>query len=403
MAVSSLGLSIGRRWHSLWTDPTEAALHAQGPGIVARVNAEQIVITKDGQAPRAGQGAQQGVYHYCLADFALSSSPNRLPEPVVKLGQLVKAGDLLATRWQCHKPHRARMQPIGWPRGTEHPLLDQNGIPAQCAETLSLRQWMAISGAAVAPGRGHETRLGTALLFGLANLRTGYWWDSSVTDTSRAGFPRLTFLRRLLYLLPRVFLTEALLISEWIARYPGPWERYWYLTDGGFFENLGAYELIRRRVPRIIVSDAGEDAAFEFGALANLVRKARIDFCAEFTPFTQNEINLHVPPPVRDLIGSLDQLKPANSNPTRQQGALFWVNYTSQPGTRSVLLYLKAKLTGNESADVANYHATHPEFPNESTADQFFDEEQWESYRQLGEQLASGSFANPNWFWTIPV
>jgi choline dehydrogenase-like flavoprotein len=410
MAVSSLGLSIGRRWHSLWTDPTEAALHAQGPGIVARVNAEQIVITKDGQAPRAGQGAQQGVYRYCLADFALSSSPNRLPKPVVKLGQLVKAGDLLATRWRCHKPHRACMQPVGWPLGTEHPLVDQNNNPAQCAETLSLRQWMAISGAAVAPGRGHETRLGTALLFGLANLRTGYWWDSSVTDTSRAGFPRLTFLRRLLYLLPKVFLTEALLISEWIARYPGPWERYWYLTDGGFFENLGAYELIRRRIPRIIVSDAGEDPAYQFGGMANLARKIRIDFCAELTAFTQDEINLHVPPPVRDLIGSLDQLKPipgrsndGGSTPTPQQAALFWVDYATQSGTRSVLLYLKAKLTGNESPDIANYHATHPEFPNESTADQFFDEEQWESYRQLGEQLASGPFAHPDWFWNIPV
>jgi hypothetical protein len=269
---------------------------------------------------------------------------------------------------------------------------------------------MAISGAAIAPGRGHETRLGTALLFGLANLRTGYWWDSSVSETSRAGFPTLTFLRRLLYLLPRVFLTQALLISEWIARYPGPWERYWYLTDGGFFENLGAYELIRRRVPRIIVSDAGEDSTFEFDALANLVRKARIDFCAEFTPFTQEEINLHVPLPVRDLIGSIDQLKPTpgrchdgGGTPTPQLGALFWVNYTSQPGTRSVLLYLKAKLTGKESADVANYHATHPEFPNESTADQFFNEDQWESYRQLGEQLASGSFADPDWFWNIRV
>jgi choline dehydrogenase-like flavoprotein len=406
MAVSSLGLSIGRRWHSLWTPPTEPALRADGPGIVAQVNAEQIIITRDGKAPRDGQGPQQGVYRYRLADYGLPSSPNRLPEPFVELGQLVKAGDILATRWQCHKPHRARMQPVGWPRGTEHPLLDQNGSPAQCAETLSLRQWMAISGAAIAPGRGHETRFGTALLFGLANLRTGYWWDSSVTDTSRAGFPRFTFLRRLLYLLPRVFRTQALLISEWIARYPGPWERYWYLTDGGFFENLGAYELIRRRVPRIIVSDAGEDQAFEFASLANLVRKARIDFCAEITPFKQDEIPLSV----RDLIGSIEQLKPipgpggdGGITPTPQQGALFWVDYKNHPGTRSVLLYLKAKLTGNESADVANYHATHPEFPNESTVDQFFNEDQWESYRKLGEQLALGSLADPDWFWKIPV
>lgn len=400
MAVSSLGLSIGRRWHSLWTNPTEPVLRAEGPGIVARVSGEQIVITRDGDAPRPGQGPEQGVYRYCLADYALSSSPNRLPEARVKRGDSVRKGDLLATRWHCHKAHRARMQPIGWPHGTEHPLVDENYSPAQCAETLSLRQWMAISGAAIAPGRGQGTRLGTALLFGLTNLRTGYWWDSSVSKTSRAGFPRLTFPRRLLYLVPRIFLTQALLISEWIARYPGPWEQYWYLSDGGFFENLGAYELIRRRVPRIIVSDAAEDASWEFEALANLVRKVRIDFCAEVTPFTQEDIESHVPASLHALIGSIDQMKPdATGTPSVRQGALFWVNYGNYPGTRSVLLYLKAKLTGKESPDIVNYHATHPEFPNESTTDQFFNEDQWESYRRLGQQLAEELFAGPAWFW----
>lgn len=404
MAVSSLGLSIGRKWHSLWTPPTEPALRAEGAGIVASVNAEQIVITRDGQAPPAGQRPPHGVYRYKLINYALPSSPNRLPEPIVRPGQSVRPRQLLATRWSCHKAHRARMQPIGWPPGTEHPLLDENGRPAQCAETLSLRQWMSISGAAVAPGRGQDTRLGTALLFGLANLRTGYWWDSTISETSRAGFPRLTFLRRLLYLLPRTFLTQVLLICEWIARYPGPWERYWYLTDGGFFENLGAYELIRRRVPRIIVSDAGEDAKYEFGDMANLVRKARIDFCAEITPFAPHEI----PGEVRQFIGSLEDLKPklgpdGTDVPSPYHGALFWVTYASEPARRSVLLYLKAKLTGTESADIDYYHATHPEFPHEATADQFFNEEQWESYRKLGDQLASGLLTNPEWFWNIQL
>jgi choline dehydrogenase-like flavoprotein len=404
MAVSSLGLSIGKRWHSLWTPPTEPALKAEGAGIVASVNAEQIIITRDGQPPQANQGPAQGVCRYKLVDYALPSSPNRLPEPIVKQKQHVRAGDLLATRWLCHKAHRARMEPVGWPPGTEHPLLDENGRPAQCAETLSLRQWMSISGAAIAPGRGQETRLGTALLFGLANLRTGYWWDSTISETSRAGFPRLTFLRRLLYLLPRTFLTQALLICEWIARYPGPWERYWYLTDGGFFENLGAYELIRRRVPRIIVSDAGEDATYEFGDMANLVRKARIDFCAEITPFAPEEI----PAGARQFIGSLEDLKPkfgpdGSSVPTSYRGALFWVTYATEPERKSVLLYLKAKLTGTESADIDYYHATHAEFPHEATADQFFNEEQWESYRKLGDQLASGLFIDPDWFWNIQV
>ena len=79
---------------------------------------------------------------------------------------------------------------------------------------LSLRQWIAISGAAVGPGRGQSTRLGTALLYGLANLRTGYWWDSGITAAARSGLPRLSFLRRLLSLIPQLFPTQTLLISR---------------------------------------------------------------------------------------------------------------------------------------------------------------------------------------------
>ena len=41
------------------------------------------------------------------------------------------------------------------------------------------------------------------------------------------------------------------------------------LTDGVHFENLGLYELVRRQVGTIIVSDAGVDKNFKFGDLAN--------------------------------------------------------------------------------------------------------------------------------------
>ena len=79
-------------------------------------------------------------------------------------------------------------------------------------------------------------------------------------EVGRDGYPALTVLRRGFYLVHFLFQTHALLLSEWIARFPGPWDRYWYLSDGGHFEVLGAYELIRRRVPRIIVCDGSEAA-----------------------------------------------------------------------------------------------------------------------------------------------
>jgi hypothetical protein len=41
---------------------------------------------------------------------------------------------------------------------------------------------------------------------------------------------------------------------------------------------------------------------------------------------------------------------------------------------------------------VLNYAALHPDFPNETTLDQLFDEPQWESYRKLGEHAGGNLF-----------
>jgi hypothetical protein len=61
----------------------------------------------------------------------------------------------------------------------------------------------------------------------------------------------------------------------------------------------------------------------------------------------------------------------------------------------SRLLYIKPSLTGHEPEDVLDYHRRHPDFPQETTADQFFDEAQWESYRRLGQHVADEIFGAP--------
>ena len=48
--------------------------------------------------------------------------------------------------------------------------------------------------------------------------------------------------------------------------------------------------------------------------------------------------------------------------------------------------------TGREPVDLLEYHTSHPNFPHETTVDQFFDEAQWESYRRLGEYIAEVLF-----------
>jgi len=81
----------------------------------------------------------------------------------------------------------------------------------------------------------------------------------------------------------------------------------------------------------------------------------------------------------------------------KRHAALFRVKYGA--GKRdSVLLYVKASLSGDEPSDVQQYHAEHSAFPHESTADQFFGEAQWESYRRLGEHIGDavlGPMAEP--------
>jgi hypothetical protein len=57
-------------------------------------------------------------------------------------------------------------------------------------------------------------------------------------------------------------------------------------------------------------------------------------------------------------------------------------------GTAGKLVYLKSSLTGDEPADVLGYHNQVAQFPHESTADQWFDESQFESYRALGYHIA---------------
>ena len=46
-------------------------------------------------------------------------------------------------------------------------------------------------------------------------------------------------------------------------------------------------------------------------------------------------------------------------------------------------------MTGDENPYVSDYKTGNPDFPHQSTADQFFDETQFEAYRALGYHIAN--------------
>ena len=50
----------------------------------------------------------------------------------------------------------------------------------------------------------------------------------------------------------------------------------------------------------------------------------------------------------------------------------------------ATLIYVKAGLTAGDPRDLHQYRAGNPSFPQQTTVDQFFDEAQFESYRELG-------------------
>jgi hypothetical protein len=60
---------------------------------------------------------------------------------------------------------------------------------------------------------------------------------------------------------------------------------------------------------------------------------------------------------------------------------------------RGYLLYLKSSIAGCEDEVIREYRQGHPAFPHESTADQMFDEAQFEAYRSLGQYIAEEPLA----------
>ena len=156
-------------------------------------------------------------------------------------------------------------------------------------------------------------------------------------------------------------------------------DRAWLnLSDGAHIENTGVYELLRRRCKYIIGVDGESDPEFTFTGLMTLARHAQIDFGIR-------------------IEASLNQLKPdPKTNLSHVHYVLCRVHYPHEgpdrPAATGLLLYLKLSMTGNEPELLKRYRITHPEFPHQSTLDQFFDEEQFEAYHQLGVHIADGLF-----------
>jgi hypothetical protein len=230
---------------------------------------------------------------------------------------------------------------------------------------VKLGSIMAVSGAAASPNMGYHSAPATAFLMTMFNVRLGRWYGNPSLDNATPP-TKSTWLRQ------SPALGFACLVKELFAKTDED-SNYLYLSDGGHFENLGVYELVHRRCRLIIAVDVGQDANDKFEDLGNAIRKCQIDLGVN--------IDMRVDSVRKDAVTGLSP----------KHYAIGKIQYPQ--GFEGILVYIKSSLTGDEPADLQNYKQEQPTFPHHSTADQFFDEKQFESYRHLGQLAMKQSIA----------
>jgi hypothetical protein len=276
---------------------------------------------------------------------------------------------------------------------------------------LSLGTAMAISGAAASPNMGYNSSPSIALLLTMFNVRLGWWLGNpgkegeKTYDKEGPGFAA------------RPLLSEAFGQTSDTSRYV-------YLSDGGHFENLGLYEMVRRRCRFIVVIDAGCDPDFAFDDLGNAVRKIYIDLGIRIT-FEELD-KLKTRPSAKSYsreVRNAEALANLRAHNKHDHGskpvepgevpyyAIGVIHYEDadvppppKPGNKpeettvrqparlvesGYVLYIKPAYHGGEGVGIRNYATANPDFPHEATLDQWFTESQFESYRSLGLDIAN--------------
>ncbi|WP_157676573.1 hypothetical protein [Afipia sp. GAS231] len=268
---------------------------------------------------------------------------------------------------------------------------------------LNIGTAMAISGAAAAPNMGMASIRPLSPTIALLNVRLGRWVRhprdiahratrleaKRAKSAAKAGAPAgEAQLRRIpgpIHLLYEAFSKTGVSVERLDAKTLHERSGFVFLTDGGHIDNLGMYELLRRRCKLIIVIDGEADPDFHSGSLVQVERFARIDLNVivrmNWEPIgartrgvaaeiSNNQLTIEAGPHV--ALGSISY-PPLAPGGDREKGAL---------------VYIKASLSGDESDYILAYKRANPAFPHETTLEQLFSEEQFEAYRGLGEHIA---------------
>jgi rhodanese-related sulfurtransferase len=227
----------------------------------------------------------------------------------------------------------------------------------------SLPAAVAMSGAAISPSMGKMSRPAFRFLLALANIRLGVWvpnprWvvDASERQRRRYGAPR-----------------PAHLLRELIGRNRVD-AKYLYVTDGGHYENLGLVELLRRGCTRVFCFDAS--GGQRFAELGDAVALARSEL----------GVKIEIDP---------TPLSPKGDPPTAKRATTTgWIHYPN--GVKGHLVYSRNVMSPGGPWDVRAHQLENPSFPHDSTVDQLYTDQKFESYRALGAEAGKRAVARMN-------
>jgi hypothetical protein len=250
---------------------------------------------------------------------------------------------------------------------------------------VTLTAAMAISGAALSPAMGKKSMAGFSALLALLNVRLGVWLPHPGWVEAQDGDFEWQDKPRLQHLAMEVF---------GLHPFDHP---YLYVTDGGHWDNLGLVELLRRGCTKIYCFDASGDQVDTFFTIGEAVALARSDLGIDInirpdvmrTPLTAPSDGrklLRWPgdtpaetavAPTEHAIGTFTPVDPITLEP--------------MTGIEGRIVIGKATITDDVPWDVFAHAEKDPKFPTNSTLEQLYTDEKFESYRALGRHIATRS------------
>ena len=283
---------------------------------------------------------------------------------------------------------------VGWMQATTDPkLLEQKTYRSTkdyIHGGLTVSDAIVLSGAAVSTFMASNPAL--RILMQVFNIRLEQWLPNPITKNQPTKHQSLffggnKFVRFNTFQLFQEYAKSA----RWSTHeFNGESWGYGVIADGGFREFLGVEELAARRCKIIVASDAGcNNGLYEFGVLADLIRKLRLDHNIEILDLDHDK-----PLDTKRLIriGSENSLSPQHyivgrirypdAETQRDSNASEFT-----PPNEGLFVYLQMSLTGDEDIDIAQFKKTNPQFPDEPISNQFYSKDQVESFRQLGEHI----------------